>query len=645
MSNDRWRAVEDLFCQALDIPEADRPGWLDAACQGDEELRHEVASLLASDQQSRGGFVESKVERAVLSLHQTERRSRQLRQIGSYRILRELGRGGMGTVYLAERADEASRKQVAIKLIRPGMDTDFILARFKRERQILARLEHLNIARLLDGGATPDGLPYLVMEYVEGGWISSYCHSKRLSVEQRLALFLPVCSAVTCAHQNFIVHRDLKPGNILIDPKGIPKLLDFGISKLLYLDPADTAHAFTQDVCMVTPDYASPEQVLGEAVTVTSDVYSLGAVLYELLTGVRPHRIEKLTPQAVEQAICRQDIVLPSIAVQRPGGDRRTPPRRLTGDLDNILMRALQKDPHRRYESVEQFAEDIRRHLAHLPVHARPDTFGYRTLKFARRNRGVVLAAATVLLVLAGGLAVSLREARIARRHFEDIRKLANTFVFDVHDAVRDLPGATRARQLIVQTGLEYLDRLTQSSSGNRPLERELSAAYERIGELQGTQLGDPSGALASYAKALAFLEPSTRQSADRQLYLDQITLHRLIGEIQANSKGSRQALDSYQEALRKGEVALSLFPGDEKIRAAVADLHLKASDQQRYTSDHRSAQQSASKALSLFQELAAAKPRDEKLQGSLGTAHAILGMTLAALGQLDAALSIIGPT
>src|SRR5262249_36897464 len=259
------------------------------------------------------GFVQGRLKSAMLSFYEANP-SAPFKRVGPYRLVRELGRGGMGTVYLAERDDEQYQTKVAIKRVGPGMDTDFILQRFRQVRQILARLQHPNIARLLEGGATGDGLPYIVMEYIEGSWITDYCNAHTLGIEERLALFLNVCSAVEYAHRQFVVHRDIKPGNILVDESGAPKLLDFGICKLLHAGRVEAAETIDGGMRMMTPDYASPEQIRGDRITVASDVYSLAAVLYELLTGAKPHRIEKNTPQAIERAICEQDVVRPSEA-------------------------------------------------------------------------------------------------------------------------------------------------------------------------------------------------------------------------------------------------------------------------------------------------------------------------------------------
>jgi serine/threonine protein kinase len=402
---DNWEQVQQIFLAVADLADAERAHVLEQMCQGDKALRAEVESLLDADLTNPieiEATIESEATAALLYRPPVEGS-----RVGPYRLIREIGRGGMGSVYLAERADEQYESEVAIKLVRPGFDIDFILRRFRRERQILARLQHPNIARLFDGGTTEDQIPYLVMEYIRGSWITAYAAEHRLGVEERLKLFLPVCSAVEYAHRAFIVHRDLKPANILIDQSGTPKLLDFGISKLLHSEAQqDTAE--TQGIRMITPDYASPEQIVGDPVTIASDIYSLGVVLYELLTGERPHRIEKTTPLAVERAICLEPTVTPSAAVR--GNPALS--KRLAGDLDTIILCAMQKEPERRYTSVEQLAEDMRRHLDHRPVLARPDSLSYRAGKFIRRNRVSLTLAALVAVAAVGVTDAVTYEAR-----------------------------------------------------------------------------------------------------------------------------------------------------------------------------------------------------------------------------------------
>jgi serine/threonine protein kinase len=404
MSPERWQAVGDLFEHALALPPDERTACIEQASVGDDELRSEVLSLLASHNALPGGFVQEKIKNAVVSFYQAT--SRHPISIGPYRVIRELGRGGMGTVFLAERADGEHSAKVAIKLVRPGMDTEFILARFRRERQTLARLQHPNIARLIDSGTTSQGLPYIVMEYIDGVRITEHVRQQKLGIKARIVLFLSVCSAVDYAHRNFVIHRDIKPGNILVDSEDTPKLLDFGICKLLR-DPLSDISSDTVAGVLMTPSYASPEQIRGEAVTLLTDVYSLGVVLYELLTG---KSFTKLNDHDHGRPIVHVRPSLPSANV-----DELALKRRLSGDVDNILMRALATEPRRRYESAAMLADDLRRYLLKEPVLARPQTLLYRTSKFVQRNRASVAAIAALFVALAGFLFVLSRRTHSAQ--------------------------------------------------------------------------------------------------------------------------------------------------------------------------------------------------------------------------------------
>ena len=388
MTPDRWKEVKEVLDAALGRPAEERGALVREVCAGDAELRAEVESLLACDGQANE-FLESAARPAALrSLLDAPPEAPAAARIGPYKVLSEIGRGGMGAVYLAERDDHEYRKQVAIKLVRGDVDSASVVGRFRQERQILAELDHPNIARLLDGGTTDEGVPYLVMEHVEGVPIDAYCEARQLSVDQRLALFRTVCSAVTDAHRKLVVHRDLKPGNILVTSEGTPKLLDFGIAKLLTPQPG-SEHTVT-GTRLMTPEYASPEQWRGGPVTAASDIYSLGVILYRLLTGRGPYRVGSDLPHELGRAICEEDPEPPSAAA--------VPQTRrwLAGDLDAIVLKALRKEPERRYGSAEQLSEDIRRHLEGLPVTARKDGLAYRAGRLVRRNRAVAVTALTM---------------------------------------------------------------------------------------------------------------------------------------------------------------------------------------------------------------------------------------------------------
>ena len=357
MNPERWSEVCRLFDAARELPREDRAAFLEGECGGDRELESEVSSLLESDD------AQSFLDRPPGNPLPWPEAGLQ-RRAGPYELREEIGHGGMGVVYEAVRRDQGFERVVAVKLVKRGMDTDFILRRFESERRILADLDHPNIARVLDGGETSDGLPFFVMELIEGRSLLEYCQEKKLDTRARLEIFRQVCSAVTYAHQRLVIHRDIKPANILVTDEGVPKLLDFGIAKLLVGEAGAAAQRTETEFRVLTPEYASPEQLLGREITTSSDVYSLGVVLYELLTGQRPYKLETRSPEEITGAVVRQQPAKPSTKA------------RLHKDLDHIVLMALRKEPERRYASAEQLGEDIRRHLEGLPVRASPDSFG-----------------------------------------------------------------------------------------------------------------------------------------------------------------------------------------------------------------------------------------------------------------------------
>jgi serine/threonine protein kinase/tetratricopeptide (TPR) repeat protein len=594
MTPERWEHVCEILERTLSLHGQDRELCLAEACANDPDLRHEIESLLASHDQAGTRFLN--VDPLSIDGLQSDvppASVRVGRRIGPYLVVEEIGRGGMGEVYAAVRADGQYEKRVALKLVRSGYDTQSMIERFHNERQILAGLDHPNIARLLDGGTTEDGVPYLVMELVNGFRIDSYCDANKLSVTDRLLLFQQVCSAVQYAHQHLVIHRDIKPSNILVTQEGTPKLLDFSIAKTL--DASGNVEATV--LRPMTPQYASPEQVRGESITTTTDVYSLGVVLYQLLTGRSPYRVDAHIPEKLVQVITNDEPERPSSSVHRVttgaahGTDvpdlspeavsstREASPlrleRRLRGDLDYILLKALRKEPEKRYSSVEQFAEDIRRHLEGLPVAARKGTRIYRAGKFIRRNRIGVGAAALVLLTLVAGVVLVVHEAHIAdsnRRRaearFNDVRKLANSLIFEIHDSIQDVPGTTRARKLLASRAIEYLDALSRESGGDPSLQRELAAAYKRIGDVQGSpysaNLGDVPAALQSYQKARAIrqsLYASKSRTLDDDVGLAEAS--RLVAETLLVSSKTSEAFDSSKYAVAIAEQEAQNHPND----------------------------------------------------------------------------------
>ncbi|MBM3761743.1 MAG: serine/threonine protein kinase [Acidobacteria bacterium] len=494
--------VEDLFCEAMNLDPAEREPFLLNASGGRPSVVHEVLRLVADGEKAESLFANS-VSRLASSLELAPGT-----QIGVYTIRHKIGEGGMGVVYLADRADGQFDQRVAIKLVQGGPG---LVGRFLRERRILARLSHPGIARLIDGGLTAEGHPYMVMEYFEGQPFSTHCQS--LSLRQKLELFQSICAAVEYAHRNPIVHRDLKPANILVSAEGAVKLLDFGIARILAPSAQGDLTGASQQA--FTPDYASPEQIRGDEITTAADVYSLGTVLFECLTGQSPHRLKTYTPHELTEVICNQ----PAPALQ------------LGNDLDAILAKALRKEPERRYPSVASFSEDIGRFLDNRPVSARADSALYRTKKFVRRHAFASAAGVIAVLSLAAGLGVATWQARVASNRFNQVRQLARTVLFDFDDKIRTVPGATPARDFLAKTAVAYLDKLSAEASGDRSLQLELAAAYEKVADVQGEparpNLGQRKNALANYFKDQQLLEsnPASDPVALARLLLKRQTI------------------------------------------------------------------------------------------------------------------------
>jgi serine/threonine protein kinase/tetratricopeptide (TPR) repeat protein len=707
MTPEEWQRVRPILESALDLDPASRATYLNGAC-ADSSVRREVESLIASHEQA-GTDVLNPVSSLSLNLDEETRfRLPSGKCIGAYEILEEIAVGGMGAVYRAVRADGQYNQQVALKIVRSELGAEFKAARFKNERQILASLNHPNIAGILDGGTTSEGVPYFVMELVEGQRLDEYCDAHKLATTERLKLFLQICSAVQYAHQHLIIHRDIKPGNILVTAEGVPKLLDFGIAKILASNEVSEKPEQTISlVRLLTPEYASPEQVKGEPITTASDVYSLGVLLYELLTGRTPYNVPTHTPQEFSRAVCDTEPEKPSTAVRRkqvPTGDVEGKPtndsalsamregsteklsKRLTGDLDNILLMALRKEPQRRYASVEQFAQDIRRHLNHLPVIARQDTFGYRASKFITRHKVGVAMAALMTVALLTATGVTLRQARIARaeraraeRRFNDVRALANSLIFDIHDGISQLPGSTPVRELLVKKALLYLDSLSQEAGGDSSLQRELARAYDRIGGLQWSSdyanQGDSAGALQSRRKALAIrkslaaanpndskiqveltdeyigladaiestgdfagaldvlhkipplLEKFTAQTSDRKLLDRQAGSYYYIGRLLNEVGDPAGALESYRKAAAIQESAKATDPGEVTLmRTHLAGDYGGMAESMMLTNHLSEASKVQEQAVQVLEELSRSNPNSAPLRQFLGKSFDLLG-------------------
>lgn len=606
MNPERWDKIKEIFSQAADLPPADREFFLSSYPNSEAAIIDEVRRLLAADENPR---FEKPI--AIVSPLWNERETQKDagKQIGSYRIIREIGRGGMGIVYEAVREIDDVAQKVALKILQPGVASGTLLSRFRRERQILAALEHPHIARLLDGGSDADGTPFLSMEFVDGIPIDEFCDQKNLSVPERLRLFLQICAAVSFAHSRLVVHRDLKPPNILVTKDGAVKLLDFGISKILSDEQSLLGQTVTR-FGMMTPAYASPEQIKGEQLTTASDIYSLGLILYELLTGAKAYAFPSDRADEMAKIICASEPVRPSSVVlgsarntksstAKNGAPRTsdkasmTNPKSLRGDLDNIVLKALRKETSRRYVSVEQFAGDIRRHLNGLPVIARPATFFYRVEKFITRNRLSVIAGMLIFLVLAGGIAatswqayraeqqrqIAERQKRNAEQRFRQVRELANNIVFKYYDEAQKLPNSTVMRQMFVDDSLAYFNSLAEDASADDGLKSELARTFLRIGAVQGRpsspNLGNTSGALENYRKGIELLEFLAESSGDTRLQGDLIAAYTDYAVILRQSGNKAESAEIFQKANALAEKYAQSSPNDETLFLKIVVLYL----------------------------------------------------------------------
>jgi serine/threonine protein kinase len=516
-SNDRWERLQELFSQAVDLSGSDRKTFVEKETAGDAELRTELLELLACDNGGARTGPLTLALGAALDITTRDRRKALVgRTLGNYKLVSVLGHGGTGTVYLGERADRQYSAQVAVKIVDNGTMQGELGLRFRAERQILASLNHPNIARLIDAGETEEGNPYLVMEYVHGEPLDRYCDREQLGVRERLQLFLEICSAVQYAHQNLVVHRDLKPANILVTAEGAPKLLDFGIAKLLDAGEAAAAMALTRmNDRLLTPEYASPEQILGRPVTTASDVYALGVVLYELLTGLRPYVVPASASQLeLERSICITDPLRPSAAVKRAresgplegqseilavAAARRLAPeklqKRLVGDIDAIVMRALRKEPQHRYNSIEQLAADVRRYLTREPVQARQGNWLYYSQRFVRRHAfGVAAGATFVVVIIAFGIAMSIQSQRVLAERDRVVAESATAQsvsefmerIFDASQPEHSLGRQITARELLDEAGRRINGDLSQQPEVRARLLEAIGRAY-RLLELPET--------------------------------------------------------------------------------------------------------------------------------------------------------------
>jgi eukaryotic-like serine/threonine-protein kinase len=638
LTPERWAQIRQIFDGALERSEVDRAAYLRVVCARDDELRREVESLLSSHD-SAGDFLDkpaadfSGTTQTLISSGIDIQEYPPGHRIGAYELQRCIGRGGMGSVWLATRSDNEFKKQVAIKLVKRGMDTQEILRRFRLERQLLAGLTHPNIAALIDGGSTPDGLPYLVMEYVDGIRIDRYCEQHKSTITERLKLFRHVCAAVQYAHGNLVVHRDLKAGNILVTADGTPKLLDFGIAKLIRTEFDTLAAAETRpELRPMTLDYASPEQVRGEPITTATDVYSLGVLLYKLLTGKSPYGLAARSDSALRKAICEQEPPRPSAVVltdekavipdatqkidltreETRDKARHRLKKKLAGDLDMIVLMALRKEPLRRYASVEQYSEDIRRYLEGRPVIARSDTFGYRAARFLRRTVAVVtLFGATIFELRSATRAaqrdsvaeqrlkvieaesrrqqIELSNAYFALAESQDPRTALVTYrsaLATFREFERTHPGDPLASSFIAHTAMkvgdlapeEALDLYTEAHSRMEPLAKDSPgdyfASFQGLGRAQFKN-HDVLGALASFSRALQVAEAhgNRRDIASSNFWVGTVLAYN--GETEAGAAKLRKAFEIYRDLANVRTNPAEDSPAG--YRKALADLAAQA--------------------------------------------------------------------
>ena len=537
--------VEELFHDVVDLSPADRVRYF-GEHQVDEEIRQEVEALLSCDS-GANSFLDLNVRIAASrALPQLEGKGW---RAGPYRLLEVIGRGGMGAVYLAERADGEVTQRLAVKLLPPGAG-DPLRERFLQERQILASLAHPNITRMLDAGHLASGQPYLAMEYVAGKPIDEFAAG--LNVRQKVALFLKVCAAAGYLHRNLIVHRDLKPSNILVTADGEPKLLDFGIAKIL-----DVATDVTMTgMRMLTPDYASPEQVVGGRVTTATDIYSLGVVLYQLLTGKPAHEFDDHSPEAIARAITSREVTRPSHWAPE-----------LKGDLESILLKALRKDPLERYGTVEQFADDLGAFLESRTVRARSGNAWYRARKFVRRYWVPVAAGALVITSLSGGLYVANVQRLVAERRFSKLRQLAHQVLFDLYSTIDKLPGAIDAQTKLVATASQYLAGLSADAIRDKQLGLEVAESYIQLARIQGVpvwnNLGQYAEALENLSKAERLLDPIVAADPhDRYaIYLsanaahDRVIVANAAGKPEQMIAGAAKVRERFDQLVRLGNL------------------------------------------------------------------------------------------
>jgi len=638
--------VRSLFERLVEMPAAAREAALEALDGEDATCRDEVERLLAAETRA-GEFLRAPVLEGAGATRgwtsETAGADRRLPEsIGGYRIVSVLGTGGMGTVYLAEDRARGAVRKVALKVGNENIDPAFALLRLSIEGEVLAALDHPNIARFLSGGIDETGRPYLALEHVDGEPIDAFCERAGLGIRERVALVREVCDAVAHAHQRLIVHRDIKPANILVTRAGRPMLLDFGVAKLLGdWAGGGSARSAPTSVLMLTPEYASPEQLRGEIVATSTDIYSLGVVLYELVAGRRPYELEKSTPEEIRRVVCEAEPVRPAAAAQVPD------------DLVRIIMMALRKEPQRRYSSVEAFSDDLRRFLDGLPVRARPDTLAYRMSRLIRRHSAAAAAAAVAVLALVGATGVSTWQARVAERareradrRFHDLRRLANTLLVEFDDAIVNLPGATPVREMLVTRALEYLSALERDSGGDADVQRDLAVAFTKVGEVQQRgyelQSGTLEGALTSFRRGLAIRQVIA--DADPGNQYDQSALADSLWHV-AQTLGQMarhpEYLDHAARAVAIRETLLAGAPGHVPFQVGLAHCYQTYGTALLRGRKPEEALAVFERQAAIWTDLAAHDPSEPGHRSYLGAAYRNTGLALAQAARLEDAVAV----
>lgn len=649
--NAQWTQIKQSLATALDLDLSEREEYIVSL---PAEVRSEIESLLAFENEADDGMQLSAVEFSKEFAEDGD--SLIGHEFGPYRAVLELGLGGMGAVYLAERIDGKFEQKVALKLLKREMNTSELRRHFELEREILASLQHPNIARLLDAGTTDDRIPYFAMEYVDGVPIDDYANQNKLDLKARLELFRTVCSAVEYAHRNLVIHRDLKPSNILVTRDGVPKLLDFGISKIISKGYEPDSSATITQLGVMTPAYASPEQLRRESVTTLSDVYSLGVILFELLSNHRPFEAKEGNVHEIYSAVLNQDPPTPSSLAttdiphkpdaSRPRSDqdvtepiknRNTGGRKtastsasvsahsIRGDLDNIVLKALRKEPERRYESAGHLSQDVGRHMDGLPITARPNTLSYRAGKFISRNRLGVGAASIVILAVIAGVIATLWQSRVAQaeraraeKRFNDVRVLANSFILEISPKIENLPGSTPARQLLITRALEYLNSLSQEKIDDPQLRAELAKAYEKVGDVQGgpynPNIGDTTGAMSSYEKSLAIREELlSAEPTNIGLKGELAHLYRLVAQLHSTGADNALAVGFCEKAIEFQQAVVDNDPTNADARFSLGQIYRQRGILYFYDNDNKTAIQYYEKARAEFDRLAKEHPENAK--------------------------------